>query len=605
MLFNDLMVGYHDSMSFKELPKPFACVATDIVTGTPVVFHEGALPVALRASMAIPGAFTPVYTDNQVLIDGGMTNNFPTDVALSMGADVVIGVDVQAPLRGKDELTGSQALLSQIVEIAMGQHTWEHNKSLTDVYIPVDVTGYTSASFNLPALDTLIRRGAKAAKAKLDELEKIKEKIGISKNFVPEPHGPYLELSKRGRFRVYNVSFEGLKPREQKWVMRKCRISNNSEADIASLNRSMEILGATSSYSNIYYSLRDTLDGYNLDFHMQAIKGNSLSAGVEADTEEIAAALINGTFRFGKYIPMEVSLTGRLGKRLMAQADYTFLTSPLSGFRFGYTYRHNDIDVNLRGVRDFNLTYNHHLASFSFVNMNFLRQNLRLEAGIVYQNYFFHRRLVESQRAVLSEAPITVTDEQFVSYFGRVDFETIDSRMFTRRGTVLSAYVELFTDNFYQYKGHFPFSAVSLSWMTAFPLSKRFSLIPSLYGRVLFGNDIPFPMANVVGGKFFGRYMPQQMPFDGIGFMELAPHSFLAAKLQVRELIGRRHFVSASFNYGIADNSLLDIFKTGNHYFGASIDYGYNFRIIPVMASFTWSNITRSVGFYAQVGYMF
>lgn len=605
MLFNDLMADYHNPIDFDDLPIPFACVASNIVDGSQTVFRKGVLPTAIRASMAIPGVFTPVYIDDAVLIDGGLVNNFPTDVARQMGADIIIGVDVQSPLRSKEELVGTEPVLRQILELTMGQATYRHNLNLADVYIHVDVSGYSSASFNLPALEVLMRRGAESTLARWDDLVDLRDKLGISPQDELPEHGPYLALNKRGDFRIYSVDFDNLGPRESKWILRKCKLYKRETANVEALNRSIEILMATSLHSNIYYSIADTLDGYNVRFHMNKLEGNSLSAGLEFDTEEIAAVQVNSTFRFGRRVPMEVSLTGRLGKRLRLQGDYIFQTSPLSGFKFTYAFRHDEINVNWLGKRAFNFTDNHHYASFSFVNMNFLRQNLRLEAGLAYQYFFFHRHMLERLYLLRETAPESLENEDFVSYFGRMDYETLDSRLFTHRGTRWSAGFEVYTDNSHQYKGHLPFVAVSASWMTAFPLSRRFSLIPSAYGRVMIGNDIPFAMLNMVGGKFFGRYMPQQMPFDGIGFLEVAPQTFIGARLQARQRIGRRHFVSASFNYGVGENDIRNIPASGLHYFGASLDYGYNFRLLPITVSFNWSNVTSTVGVYIQAGYNF
>lgn len=96
-LFNRLTTGYTDSLDFNRLPIPFACVATNIVDNTEYDFHSGVLAEAMRASMAIPGAFTPVRKGDMVLVDGGLRNNYPADVARSMGADYIIGVTVQSP----------------------------------------------------------------------------------------------------------------------------------------------------------------------------------------------------------------------------------------------------------------------------------------------------------------------------------------------------------------------------------------------------------------------------------------------------------------------------------------------------------------------------
>ncbi len=613
MLFNDMMVGHHDSLDFGQLPIPFACVASDLVDGSEKVFKNGILPTAMRASMAIPGFFTPVYLADAVLVDGGLVNNFPTDVARSMGADVIIGVDVQSGLRTKEELTNAAQVARQIVELNMQQQDYRLKVADADVYVKVDVDGYSSQSFNLPALDTLIRRGYSSAFGQLDRLLDLKHELGLDPDYCTPPRTPFVPLTGRGTFHVYNVNFEELSERQQRWVMRKCRIRPNSNMTVARLNHCMSILATATSHTNIYYSLRDTLEGYNLDFHMDAVKGNSVSVGVNFDTEEIASGLVNGTFRLGRRMPMEASVTGRFGKRLALAVYYTFLTSPLSGFRFNYTFNHDDININQGGKRAYNPTYNHHHGNLSFVNMNFLRQNLRMELGAAFQKYEYRRlgdyREYDSETMGRPEYEVNLMadlDEKLWSYFARIDYETLDSRYFTHSGTALSLDFELFTDNFYRWKGGAPFSAISLSWTTAVPITGRLALIPSIYGRVVSGSEIPFPKLNMVGGKFFGRYMPQQMPFDGIGYVETAQNVFLATKLQGRYRIGRRHYVSGSFNYALTGNEFFDLTTpAGREYFGAALDYGYNLRGFPLQATLHWSNITRTVGFYFHAGYMF
>ncbi|MDR2890066.1 MAG: patatin-like phospholipase family protein [Alistipes sp.] len=601
MLFNDLMVGYHDSIDFDRLPIPFACVASNIVDGSPRIFRDGVLPVAMRASMAIPGVFSPVYLDDQVLVDGGVVNNFPTDIARQMGADVIIGVDVQSSLKTKEELVSATDVLGQLIDLAMQQQTYRRNVGMADVYVRVDVEGYSSASFNLPSLDSLVRRGEESAQKEWDGLVELRERVGVEGD--PVEREPFLPLGQRGAFHVHDIVFENLTPRQTRWVMRKCRIAEHSDITVEKLNRCIAMLGAATSYSNIYYSLRDTLGGYNLTFHMDEVKDNTLSGGVSFDSEEIASVLMNGTFRLGKGASSVASVTGRLGKRLMVQVDYHLLTSPLSNFRFNYTYNHDNLTITSMGKRHFNPTFNRHSGGLSFVGTNFMRQNLRLEAGISYERFFYRSWLTSS--GLQPTVDMTeVEGETFIDYFARVEFESRDDRFFTMRGTSWTASYELYSDNFFQYKGHAPISAFALSWMTAFPVSRRFSLIPSLYGRVLLGSDVPFPKLNMVGGKYFGRYMPQQMPFDGIWYMEAAPGSFVAARVVARQRIARRHYVSGSFNYAMASSDFLGLL-VGRDYFGVSIDYGYDLQRFPLQASLSWSNITRSPAFYVQAGYTF
>ena len=156
-LFQKLCTGYTDSLSFThDLRIPFACVATNIIDNTEVDFHSGRLPQAMRASMAIPAAFAPVRMGDMVLVDGGLKNNYPADIARQMGADIIIGVTVQGPPKEADDLGGTMSIISQIIDINC-KNKLEENLAITDLHLTVDTKGYSTASFSKEAIDTLIR----------------------------------------------------------------------------------------------------------------------------------------------------------------------------------------------------------------------------------------------------------------------------------------------------------------------------------------------------------------------------------------------------------------------------------------------------------------
>ena len=154
-LFSVLTEGYQDSVNFSRLPIPFACVSENLVDGSEVVFHRGVLATAMRSSMSIPGVFAPVNLNGRVLVDGGMVNNYPVDVALQMGADIIIGVDVQSPLLDAGQLKSVKDIFGQIINL-QGEKKYQENLRKTDLHIKVDVSGYSAASFTKEAIDTLI-----------------------------------------------------------------------------------------------------------------------------------------------------------------------------------------------------------------------------------------------------------------------------------------------------------------------------------------------------------------------------------------------------------------------------------------------------------------
>src|ERR1700722_8826742 len=111
LILDGVALPYSELKSFNDLPIPFACVATDLITGKPHVFRSGPLAQALRSTMSLPGIFTPVRSGDHVYADGGLLNNIPIDVAKQMGADVVIGIHLEtAPLDPKTSLSSFTVL---------------------------------------------------------------------------------------------------------------------------------------------------------------------------------------------------------------------------------------------------------------------------------------------------------------------------------------------------------------------------------------------------------------------------------------------------------------------------------------------------------------
>src|ERR1700742_2220906 len=99
LILDQVSLPYSESKSFNDLPIPFACVATDLVSGKPKVFHDGSLSLALRSTMSLPGIFTPVRTKNAIYADGGLLQNIPVEVAKAMGADLTLAIHLaEAPL---------------------------------------------------------------------------------------------------------------------------------------------------------------------------------------------------------------------------------------------------------------------------------------------------------------------------------------------------------------------------------------------------------------------------------------------------------------------------------------------------------------------------
>ena len=369
-----LTEGYHDSIDFRTMPIPFACVSQDLVTGKEVVFRNGILPIAIRASMSIPGVFAPVDTDGKLLIDGGITNNYPVDVALDMGADIIIGVDVQDPLKNAEELKNNLfSQLNQLIDLQR-KDRWQQSIDSSDVYIKVNVKGYSTASFNTVAIDSLIDRGEQAARLQIDTLKAIARRLrgtdtaSVRHREVP----PYYYMHRPG----------GVEAR--------------------------------------YASALKTLVGDAPD--------NSINLGLRFDNEELAALLFNGKMRLGTKKNHNLDLTLRLGMQTYGDVHYGLHLGRQWLFTLGYRYAYNDFNLYEKGERAYGINFNHHLGEVGFTRS---WKYVRLKLGGIYQLYNYGSFLYR----FAGRTPTDITKESFLKFGAEYAVSTLDNKYFPTRGS--------------------------------------------------------------------------------------------------------------------------------------------------------------------------
>ncbi|MGD0759751.1 MAG: patatin-like phospholipase family protein [Candidatus Sulfotelmatobacter sp.] len=163
LVLDRMSFAYSTISSFDDLPTPFRCVATDLLTGQAVVLHDGSLAQALRASMAIPGVFTPQELNGRVLADGGLVDNLPTDVVRQMNVDVVIAVDIVTQPPTKTQFESVTGILTRAVDVMMLDNE-RRALQLADVVVSLDL-GKLGA-FDYDKSETIINLGYKAAAAR-------------------------------------------------------------------------------------------------------------------------------------------------------------------------------------------------------------------------------------------------------------------------------------------------------------------------------------------------------------------------------------------------------------------------------------------------------
>jgi len=180
LLFSSLVFPYEQVPSFDCLPCAFSCVAVDLRTGNEVILDHGSLAKAMRSTMAIPTIFSPVQWGDSLLIDGGVLNNLPVDVARAMGADIVIAVDVGPSLSERKNVNTVFTVLEQSIAM-LGRDRWKENVKKADILITPDLTGYGMGDFVNSKIRAIIQQGDRAARKHVSELMDLKNTHNLQK----------------------------------------------------------------------------------------------------------------------------------------------------------------------------------------------------------------------------------------------------------------------------------------------------------------------------------------------------------------------------------------------------------------------------------------
>jgi NTE family protein len=156
--------------NFDDLPASFRAVATDLETGESVVMNSGDLATAMRASLSAPGVFVPVERDGRLLVDGGIADNVPVDIARAMGVDMLIVVDVGFPLQTRKEMSSAPAISNQMLAILIRQNARAQLATLTPRDILIQPALGNTSSFDFGIVGRVIGVGEAGARAKSSEL---------------------------------------------------------------------------------------------------------------------------------------------------------------------------------------------------------------------------------------------------------------------------------------------------------------------------------------------------------------------------------------------------------------------------------------------------
>ncbi len=250
--FSKLFWPLTEEEDFNKLPIPFHCMSVDMVSGKTVEHQSGDLVKSIRASMSIPTVFSPVEMDSMLLVDGGVTCNFPVQEAINMGADIIIGVYVGYPenIKAKD-LTSMTDVLQRSIVLGGIVDAREQFKKC-DILIQPDLNGLGAADFTKgPVIQQL---GEDAARKQYPEIEALAKKYNLTCQPVKKIHKPE-------RLLISDFEVEGLQYLSQSTVLSTSGLQKGDSLTYGNINEAIEFMYGTRLFSKLTFSLKKNSQG--------------------------------------------------------------------------------------------------------------------------------------------------------------------------------------------------------------------------------------------------------------------------------------------------------------------------------------------------------
>lgn len=604
-LLSRLTLHLSDIDHFDKLPIPFFCIATNIETGKQMMLEKGNLTQSMMASSALPSLFQPVTINNEVLIDGGVVNNYPIDELRAKGVDVIIGIDVQDGLLNRGELTSAPDVLIQINNFrtikAMGTKIKK-----TDIYIKPDIKDYSVVSFDEGS--EIINNGMQAA---LQNLESLKV---LPKNSPDEKQG-FRILKQQDSITMNKFVFDGENDYSRAYVLGKLKFKPNEKISYDEFGKGINNLVATNNFDSFQYELTpsENYEGYNFYGKLTESKHKTfLKLGLHFDDLYKSAALINITRKQLFFNNDIASFDFILGDNVRYNFEYLidkgFYWSV--GLRSRYnTFNKNisaqllldDTEIDAIGINKIGVELQDQTNQFYLQTL--FRKDFALSLGVE------HKRLEIKSETLSTRNPnddFVFENTDYGSVFADLKLDTYDNKYFPKRGVYFNGNIHLylFASNFNEDFDNFSIAKADIGY--AFSSSEKLAINLQASGGFKFGDGSTQALDFALGG-YGNNLINNFIPFIGYDFISLTGNSYVKASAVADYEIFKKQHIILEANWANVDDN---IFKTGEwfslpDYRGYGLGYAVETLVGPIQVKYSYSpEQKRSVWFF-NVGFWF
>lgn len=580
---------------FNKLSIPFLCVATNIETGEEKIFNAGSLPIALQASSAFPSLFSPVEIDGEHYLDGGVSNNYPVEEVIKMGANIIIGVDVQDDLKKNEDINGVTGIFAQMANYQMLEKM-KDKKKLTNIYIKPDIKGFSVVSFNQGK--EIVKRGEMAAHEQINELLK------LSTNYIKTSSHKTISDS----LYIKRIDINEIPNYTRSYVLGKLRIKEKSKTSYRDLHSGINNLNATQNFSAINYKIvnEEGQDVLQVNAQENMLK-TFLKLGAHYDDLFKTSALINVTKKNLFFNNDVISFNTILGDNFRYNLDYYYDNG--YHWSFGVKSNFNQFDkitkvdfrggnlLNQLGVEKLNINYNS-IENQAYIQTIFAQKFLS-GAGIE------HKYLEITSTDADGMLPY-IDKSNYFSLIGFLKYDALNDKYFPTKGWYFFGDFQSVL-NSSNYNNDFNKLTILKADMAIVQrVFKKVALKLQTEGGFTIGERANHIFDFVLGGYGFHKF-DNIKPFYGYDFINLSGDSYVKASGTINYEFLKKNHINFSANYANVGDKIFDNKEwiSNPNYSGYAVGYGLETLIGPIEVKHTWSPETHKSYTWFTVGFWF
>ncbi|MFZ4523052.1 MAG: patatin-like phospholipase family protein [Bacteroidales bacterium] len=595
LLLNRFFSPAYKTNDFTKFQTPFLCIGTNLLTGEAVILNKGYLPMAIRASMSIPGYFTPTEYDGHYLVDGGVVNNYPAKEVREMGAQIIIGGDVQSGLHStREELGSITAIIDQITSFSRVRAN-EIGDSLTNLKVRITMT-YGMMDFD--QYDSIMALGERIARSHFQEIKALADSLNAI-SYKPLKKYTTVPLTS---IQVDSIIIRGTNKMKDSYFHSIFGSYQKRKLPIDELHQDIRLTYGSGYFDRVSYELENHSGKTYLVINAVEGGAGELSAGVHYDSDYGISFTLGGAFR--NILGPNSKLFADLNIALNPRLRFTYLLGLGGKGAIGtsaefYTFKINTYTKDIKD-NQFNLT---NYKGSLFFNYNF-RNMVNLKAGFDYEYFRFR------QDIVIDSAYLPF--EKFSSYgtiFVSLNADTRNRTCYPTSGLKAAFKAEYVMPLSKQWPQTLFSNSAILSFRVDdnIPLIRRFVLQPGLFAGAVLNNSGTPPIQHMfgLGGLTKDNYIESFVPFTGLHFIQEFGYYSLVGRFKLQYNVYNRIYLTLRADGGGNEGSFSSLFVGRNFLVGYGLTAGYDSFIGPIEFSVMSSNINPGLMFFLNLGYWF